>query len=178
MGAPFHVDSADLLKLQDGFKAAGKDATKAARTLTNEIGKAMAAELKGAAIVGQGALAAHVGRKGIKFERRQVFKGKDGTVRVSKYTGGYVPVVAIGVGGELPVRRRGTATNPRPTAAQVWAGTEFGAMKPLPGGGRRFRKRIKTGYYFFTSWDHIKDHYADLWQSRFTALMRTFERAS
>lgn len=105
-----------------------------------------------------------------------MFKGKDGVVRVSKFTGGYIPVVAIGKGGELPVSRKGTEKNPRPTAEEVWAGTEFGALAPLPNGGQRFRKRIKKGYYFFSTWDRIKDHYAVVWQQKMGALVSSFER--
>jgi hypothetical protein len=173
----FQVDAEDLLKLQTAFKLAGKDAMKAARTVTNEVGKAMAGELKGAGMVGQGPLAALVARKGIKVERRQVFKGKDGQVRVSKFTGGYIPTVAIGKGGELPVSRKATPGNPKPTAEQVWAGTEFGALRPFPNGGKRFRKRIKAGYWFFPTWNSIKDHYADVWQQRMADLVSTFERS-
>jgi hypothetical protein len=174
--AHFSTNADDIYKLQEAFKASGKDAMKAARTVTNEVGKAMAGELKGAGMVGQGQLAALVARKSIKAERKQVFKGKDGVVRVSKFTGGYIPVVAIGKGGELPVSRKGTERNPRPTAEQVWAGTEFGAMAPLPNGGQRFRKRIKKGYYFFNTWDRIKDQYAEVWQQKMAALITSFER--
>lgn len=175
-GASFSTNADDLYKLQEAFKASGKDAQKAARNVTNEVGKAMAAELKGAGLVGQGALAAHVARKGVKVERRQVFKGKDGVVRVSKFTGGYIPTVAIGKGGELPVHRKATERNPRPTAEQVWAGTEFGALAPLPNGGKRFRKRIKAGYWFFPTWKVIKDHYAEVWQQKMADLVSSFER--
>lgn len=174
--AGFSTDADDIYKLQEAFKASGKDAMKAARAVTNDVGKAMAAELKGAGMVGQGALAAHVARKSIKVERRQVFKGKDGVVRASKFTGGYIPTVAIGKGGELPVHRKGTERNPRPTAEQVWAGTEFGALAPLPNGGKRFRKRIKNGYWFFPTWAGIKDHYAEVWQQKMADLISTFER--
>lgn len=174
--ASFDIDAEELYRLQVAFKAAGKDAMKAARTVTNEVGNAMKRDIVGAGTVGQTALAAHVARKAVKYERRQVFKGKDGTVRASKFTGGYVPVIAIGVGGELPVSRKGTEKNPRPTGEQVWAGTEFGAAKRLPNGAPRFKRRNKDGYWFFPTWQAIKEHYGTVWQTKIREVMNTWER--
>lgn len=172
MPAHFDVNLDDLANLQDAFKAAGKEAMKEARGVTNGIGRRMQTELRAAGMVGQGALAAHVARKAVKFERRQVFRGRDGTVRASKFTGGYVPTVAIGVGGELPVSRKATEGDPRPTGAQVWAGAEFGGNGRLRNGAPKFRPRNKAGYWFFPTWQSIKDDYAREWQDAMNALLR------
>lgn len=174
--AAVQVDATELFALQESFKAAGKEAQKAARTITNQIGKAMAGELKGAGLVGQGALAAHVARQGVKYERRQVFQGRDGVIRASKFTGGYLPTVVIGLDKELPVSRAGTPNNPKPSAAQVWAGAEFGTTAPfLPKGGKRFRDRRKKGYWFFPTWDRIKDHYLKQWQDAMGPVLDEFK---
>lgn len=174
-GVSIQVDADELYALQVAFKAAGKEAMKDARNTTNSIGRRMQGELKAAGLVGQGALAAHVARKGVKYERRQVFKGKDGTVRASKFTGGYVPVVAIGVGGELPVSRKATPGDPHPTAEQVWAGTEFGSVGRLKNGAPRFRPRRREGYWFFPTWQAMKDTYAREWQQAMVDLLKKWE---
>jgi hypothetical protein len=170
--AGMRIDASELQALQDAFKAAGKEAMKDARNVTNGIGRRMQAELRGAGMVGQGALAARVARNAVKYEKRQTFRGRDGIVRASKFTGGYLPVVAIGVGGELPVSRAATAGNPKPDAALVWAGTEFGAATGFPNGGRRFRERRKAGYWFFPTWQSIKDDYAKEWQKAMNELLK------
>jgi hypothetical protein len=174
--AGIEVDAHELLALQNAFKAAGREAMKEARNVTNGIGRRMQTELRGAGMVGQGALAAHVARQAVKYERRQVFKGRDGVVRASKFTGGYVPVVAIGVGGQLPVSRTATEKDPHPDAAVVWAGTEFGAVGTLPNGAKRFpNPRNKRGYWFFPTWQAIKDDYANEWQQAMKDLLKKWE---
>lgn len=175
-GTRMEIDADQLYKLQEAFKLAGKEAMKEARTVTNQVGKAMTAELKGAGLVGQGPLAAHVARQAVKYERRQVFRGKDGIVRASKFTGGYVPVVAIGVGGELNVSRKATPGDPKPKAEEVWAGTEFGSVGRLPNGAPRFRARRKDGYWFFPTWQRIKGHYTEVWQQSLSQVMAKWER--
>ncbi len=170
------IDATDLYKLQEAFKACGKEAQKAAREETNKIGKAMRSELQGAGLVMQGALTAHVARKGIKYERKQVFQGRDGVIRASKFSGGYLPVVAIGGNVTLPVSRKATDKNPHPTANEVWAGTEFGSNAPfLPKGGKRFRPRRDEGYWFYPTWESIKGDYYDKWIQAMREVMDSFD---
>lgn len=174
MGAAFEVDATELLALQEAFKKLGPTAIKEARDATNRVGRWMRSELQGAGKGSGDKLSAHVASRGIKYSRAQVFKGRDGVIRASKFTGGYVPVITLGVPNTLPVSRAATQKNPHPTALDVYAGTEWGTDRPFAQGGQRFRKRNLKGYWFFPEWNRISDLAADSWSSSMDRILRSW----
>lgn len=166
------IDAEDLYLLQQAFKAASDDARKEARKVTAQIGRMMKSDLADYGKSSGDKLTRLVAMKGLKTERRQVFKGRDGIVRASKYSGGYVPTVILGLDRELPVKRKATKGNPLPTSLQVWRGSEFGSKRPFPNGGRRFRAPKEKGYWFYPAWQRVKDKASDAWYSSMLTVIR------
>lgn len=162
----------ELADLQDAFKAAGSEAVKEARTVTNAVGRYMKSELAASGRSQPDRLTQLVARQGLKMERRQVFRGRGGMVRPSQYSGGYVPTVILGLERPIKARRKATDRNPIPTTVQVWRGSEFGSNRLFPNGGRRFRPENKNGYWFYPAWRDIKVTAEDMWFSGMQRVLR------
>lgn len=167
------IDATALYELQQAFKYAGDEARKEARKVTGTVAKKMKTDLAAAGKSSPDKLTRLVASKGLKTERRQVFRGKDGIVRASKFSGGYVPTVVLGLNVELPVKRNGTARNPKPTSLEVWRGSEFGsARKGFPNGGRRYQRTNDSGYWFYPAWQRIKGESESMWISALGDVLR------
>lgn len=170
------VNMEEIYALQTAFNGMGKDAKIEAVRVTNSVASYMKNELKAAGQATGDKLSMRVAKEGLKTGRRQVFKGRDGIIRASQFSGGYIPIVIIGLDKPLKVTRKITDGNPAPTSLEVWAGTEFGSNRPGKNGGRRFtRPRKDTGYWFYKTWREIKGTAEEQWQNRLTAIIRKFE---
>lgn len=172
----FTIDISEINELQEAIKKLGPEARKEAVKVTSKVGGWMKDEFKSAGVSTGDKLTGLVARQGLRAERRQVFKGKDGVVRASKFSGGYIPTVVIGLDKPLGVKRKKTEKNPAPTSLEVWAGTEFGSNRPFErGGGKRFtRTRNDKGYWFFPTWSKIYNLAEDMWLNMLDKLVRDF----
>ena len=166
------ISAKELNLLQDAFRRSTDEARKEARQVTASIARMMKSDLASAGKNSGDKLTRYVAMKGLKTERRQVFQGRDGIIRASKFSGGYVPTVVMGLDRELPVSRKATPKNPKPTSLKVWRGSEFGSKRPFPNGGRRFRPENNSGYWFYPAWKEIKEFASDAWYSSMLNVVR------